>query len=220
MLQDLNLYKLFLMMIPLIFSVTVHEVAHGYVAYRMGDHTAKLAGRLTLNPLKHLDFVGSFLLPAILKFMGSPIIFGYAKPVPVNFANLKNYRTGTILVSSAGVLSNLAVAIISGALFQLLTQDGNAFYNPLTASTISDINYMLYYSVIINCVLAVFNLIPIPPLDGSRILGMFLPKAMRIQYARMERFGMAIIIFLLLTGLIQKIIRYFTVPLVGFLLGS
>jgi len=220
MLQDLNLYKLFLMMIPLIFSVTVHEVAHGYVAYRMGDHTAKLAGRLTLNPLKHLDFVGSFLLPAILKFMGSPIIFGYAKPVPVNFANLKNYRTGTILVSSAGVLSNLAVAIISGALFQLLTQDGNTFYNPLTASTISDINYMLYYSVIINCVLAVFNLIPIPPLDGSRILGMFLPKAMRIQYARMERFGMAIIIFLLLTGLIQKIIRYFTVPLVGFLLGS
>jgi len=171
------------MLIPLIFSVTIHEVAHGYVAYRLGDHTAKLAGRLTLNPLKHLDFVGSFLLPAILKFMGSPIIFGYAKPVPVNFANLRNYRMGTILVSSAGVLSNLAVAIISGAIFQFLTQDGNTFYNPPITSMISDINYMLYYSVIINCVLAVFNLIPIPPLDGSKILGMFLPEAIRIQYA-------------------------------------
>lgn len=220
MLQDLNLYKLFLMLIPLIFSVTVHEVAHGYVAYRLGDHTAKLAGRLTLNPLKHLDFVGSFLLPAILKFMGSPIIFGYAKPVPVNFANLRDYRMGTILVSSAGVLSNLAVAIISGALFQFLTQDVTTFYNPRIASMISDINYMLYYSVIINCVLAIFNLIPIPPLDGSKILAMFLPEAIRIKYARMERFGMAIVIFFLVTGLIQKIIRYFTIPLVGFLLGN
>jgi len=220
MLQDLNLYKLFLMLIPLIFSVTVHEVAHGYAAYRLGDHTAKLAGRLTLNPLKHLDFVGSLLLPAILKFMGSPIIFGYAKPVPVNFSNLRNYRKGTISVSSAGVFSNLALAVISGALFQLLTQNGNIAHSTPLSSMISDLSYMLYYSVIINCVLAVFNLIPIPPLDGSRILGMFLPETLRIQYARIERFGMAIIIFFLLTGLIQKIIRYFTIPLVGFLLGS
>ncbi len=220
MLQDLNLYKLFLMLIPLIFSVTVHEVAHGYAAYRLGDHTAKLAGRLTLNPLKHLDFVGSLLLPAILKFMGSPIIFGYAKPVPVNFSNLRNYRKGTIIVSSAGVFSNLALAVISGALFQLLTQNGNIAHSTPLSSMISDLSYMLYYSVIINCVLAVFNLIPIPPLDGSRILGMFLPETLRIQYARIERFGMAIIIFFLLTGLIQKIIRYFTIPLVGFLLGS
>jgi Zn-dependent protease len=220
MLQDLNLYKLILMLIPLIFSVTVHEVAHGYVAYRLGDHTAKLAGRLTLNPLKHFDFVGSLLLPAILKIMGSPIIFGYAKPVPVNFANLRDHRKGIILVSSAGVLSNLAVAIISGALFQFFMQSGNMFHDPKIGSMISDINYMLYYSVIINCVLAVFNLIPIPPLDGSRILAMFLPDTMRIKYARLERFGMAIIILFLLTGIIEKIIRYFTVPLVGFLLGS
>jgi Zn-dependent protease len=220
MLQDLNLYKLFLMLVPLIFSVTVHEVAHGYVAYRLGDHTAKIAGRLTLNPIKHLDFFGSLLLPAMLKFMGSPIIFGYAKPVPVNFANLRDYRTGTILVSSAGVISNLAVAVVSGALFQLLTQNGNISYAPPVSSMISDLSYMLYYSVIINCVLAVFNLIPIPPLDGSRILGMFLPQDLRVKYSRLERFGMAIIIILLLTGFIQKIIRYLTVPLVGFLLGG
>jgi Zn-dependent protease len=220
MFQDLNLYKLFLMLVPLIFSVTAHEVAHGYVAYRLGDHTAKLAGRLTLNPIKHLDFFGSLLLPAMLKFMGSPIIFGYAKPVPVNFANLRDYRTGTVLVSSAGVITNLAVAVVSGALFQLLMQDGNITYAPPFSSMISDLSYMLYYSVIINCVLAVFNLIPVPPLDGSRILGMFLPQDLRIKYMRLERFGMLIIIVFLLTGFFQKIIRYFTVPLVGFLLGG
>jgi Zn-dependent protease len=220
MLQDFNVYRFLLMMIPLIFAVTIHEVAHGYVAYRLGDNTAKLAGRLTLNPLKHLDFVGSFLLPAMLKFMGSPIIFGYAKPVPVNFSNLKEIRKGIILVSSAGILANLSVAVISGALFQFLMQGGNPFYGPQLAHMISDVNYMLYYSVIINCVLAVFNLIPIPPLDGSRILAMFLPEPLRIKFAGVERFGMAIIIIFLLTGLINKIIRFFTVPLVGFLLGS
>lgn len=108
------------MIIPLLFAVTIHEVAHGYVAYRMGDNTAMLAGRLTLNPVKHLDFIGSFLLPLILKFTGSPIIFGYAKPVPVNFANLRDYRKGVIYVSSAGVLANFACAFISGMLFQFL----------------------------------------------------------------------------------------------------
>ncbi|MDP2862205.1 MAG: site-2 protease family protein [Desulfobacterales bacterium] len=186
----------------------------------MGDSTAKLAGRLTLNPLKHLDFVGSFLLPAMLKFMGSPIIFGYAKPVPVNFAALRNYRKGTIIVSSAGVLTNLAIAVVSGILFQYLVQYEKSLHDPIIISIISDVNYMLSYSVIINSVLAVFNLIPIPPLDGSRIFAMFLPAPMRIQYARIERFGMIIIIVFLFTGLINKIIRYFTIPIVSFLLGS
>lgn len=218
--QDLDIYKIFLMLVPLIFSVTAHEVAHGYAAYRLGDYTAKLAGRLTLNPLKHLDFVGSFLLPAMLKFMGSPIIFGYAKPVPVNFAALRNYRKGTIIVSAAGVLTNLAIAVVSGVLFQSLIQYEESLLDPRITAVISDVNYMLYYSVIINCVLAVFNLIPIPPLDGSRILSMFLPVQMRMQYARLERFGMLIIIVFLLTGLINKIIRFFTIPIVSFLLGS
>jgi len=218
--QDIDIYKIILMLVPLIFSVTAHEVAHGYAAYRMGDSTAKLAGRLTLNPLKHLDFVGSFLLPAMLKFMGSPIIFGYAKPVPVNFSALRNYRKGTIIVSSAGVLTNLAIAVVSGILFQYLIQYEESFHDPRIIAVISDVNYMLYYSVIINSVLAVFNLIPIPPLDGSRIFSMFLPAPMRIQYARIERFGMIIIIVFLLTGLIDKIIRFFTIPIVSFLLGS
>lgn len=128
--QEFDIYKIILMLVPLIFSVTAHEVAHGYAAYRMGDSTAKLAGRLTLNPLKHLDFVGSFLLPAMLKFMGSPIIFGYAKPVPVNFAALRNYRKGTIIVASAGVLTNLAIAVVSGILFQNLVQYEKAYTIP------------------------------------------------------------------------------------------
>ena len=220
MYHDLNIYRIILMLVPLIFSVTAHEVAHGYAAYRMGDFTAKLAGRLTLNPMKHLDFVGSFLLPVLLKFTGSPIIFGYAKPVPVNFANLRDYRKGTIIVSSAGVLANLAIAVMSGVLFQFLVQYENRFYDPKIVSMISDVAYMLYYSVIINSMLAVFNLIPIPPLDGSRILSMFLPVPMRIQFARIERFGMIIIIFFLFTGFIARIINYFTVPIVSFLLGS
>jgi Zn-dependent protease len=218
--QDIDIYKIILMLVPLIFSVTAHEVAHGYAAYRLGDMTAKLAGRLTLNPLKHLDFVGSFLLPAMLKFMGSPIIFGYAKPVPVNFAALRDYRKGTIIVSAAGVTTNLAIAFVSGLLFQFLVQYEEVFRDPWFIAILSDINYMLYYSVIINTVLAVFNLIPIPPLDGSRIFAMFLPAPMRMQYARIERFGMIIIIAFLFTGLINKIIRYFTIPIVSFLLGS
>ena len=107
-------------MMALLFAVTLHEVAHGYVAFRMGDNTAMLAGRLTLNPVKHLDLVGSFILPMILKLSGSPIIFGYAKPVPVNFANLRDYRWGTIYVSAAGVLANFALAAGSGVFFQFL----------------------------------------------------------------------------------------------------
>ncbi|RPH50501.1 MAG: site-2 protease family protein [Desulfobacteraceae bacterium] len=220
MFRNIDIYKTILMLVPLIFSVTAHEVAHGFAAYRLGDSTAKLAGRLTLNPLKHLDFVGSFLLPAILKFTGSPIIFGYAKPVPVNFAALRDYKKGTIIVSAAGVMANLVIAVASGLLFQFLMQYEESFRDPRTIAVIGDVNYMLYYSVIINSVLAVFNLIPIPPLDGSRILSMFLPDPMRIRYARIERYGMIIIIVFLFTGLIDTIIRFFTIPIVSFLLGS
>ncbi len=208
------------MIIPLLFAVTIHEVAHGYVAYRMGDNTAMLAGRLTLNPIKHLDFIGSFLLPLILKFTGSPIIFGYAKPVPVNFANLRDYRKGVIYVSSAGVLANFACAFISGMLFRFLLSLESLWYNSAADYIVSTLILILGYSVIINCVLAIFNLIPVPPLDGSKIFAMFLPLNLRRQYARLERFGILIIFFLLMTNFLNKIISFVINPLINFLLGK
>lgn len=214
-----NLSQLVLMIVPLIFAVTIHEVAHGYVAYRLGDPTAKMAGRLTLNPIKHLDPVGSLLLPLILKLSGSPFIFGYAKPVPVNFNNIRNYRTGTIYVASAGVVTNLIFAILSGIAFQTLLRFGNIWPGSLVETILVPIATMLNYSVLINLILAIFNLVPVPPLDGSRIVAMLLPPHLSMQYAQIERYGMLIIIVLLMTGAIGKIISFFVMPLYKFLIG-
>jgi Zn-dependent protease len=182
MLDNLNLNQIVVMIVPLLFSVTIHEVAHGYVALRMGDNTARLAGRLTLNPIKHLDFFGSLILPLILKLTGSPVIFGYAKPVPVNFSNFRDIRKGTIYVASAGVLANFILAILSGALFQTLVHFQSVWYPSIFKPLIMDLYHMLFYSVVINLVLGIFNLIPIPPLDGSKILAMCLPPVLRVHH--------------------------------------
>lgn len=219
MFNSIDLNQIVIMIVPLLFAVTIHEVAHGYVAYKMGDNTAMLAGRLSLNPIKHLDFFGSFFLPLLLKLTGSTIIFGYAKPVPVNFSNFRNYRKSTIYVSSAGVLANFALAIISGLLFQILTHFQPLWHASFLKPFVLDLYQMLGYSVLINLVLAVFNLIPIPPLDGSKILAMLLPVSLRLQYARMERFGMIIIILLLLTGSLGRVLTFFLIPMFNILIG-
>jgi Zn-dependent protease len=219
MLSNINLNQIVVMIVPLLFSVTIHEVAHGYIALRMGDHTAQKAGRLTLNPIKHLDFFGSLLLPLILKLTGSPVIFGYAKPVPVNFSNLKDVRKSTIYVAAAGVLANLILAFLSGVLFQILSHYKWLWQTSIFNPFIMDLYSMLFYSVVINLVLAIFNLIPIPPLDGSKILAMCLPLSLSIQFARLERFGMIIIIFLLLTNLLDKLLSFFLTPMFNILLG-
>lgn len=219
MFSNINLNQIVVMIVPLLFAVTIHEVAHGYIALRMGDHTAQKAGRLTLNPLKHLDFFGSLLLPLMLKLTGSPVIFGYAKPVPVNFSNLRNVRKSTIYVASAGVLANFILAFLSGILFQILTYYKLFWQTSIFNPFIMDLYSMLFYSVVINLVLAIFNLIPIPPLDGSKILAMCLPAPFRIQFARLERFGMIIIIFLLLTNLLDKLLSFFLTPMFNILLG-
>lgn len=220
MLDTININQIITMIIPLLFGVTIHEVAHGYIAYRMGDNTAMAAGRLTLNPVKHLDFMGSFVLPLALKLTGSPVIFGYAKPVPVNFSNFRNYKKGVILVASAGVIANFGVAAASGVLFQIMVHFRYVWHTSIFKMPALDLYYMLGYSVVINLVLAIFNLIPVPPLDGSKILAMLLPSKLRIQFIRLERYGMLIIIFLLITNSLNNVISFFLTPMVNILLGK
>ena len=219
MFHNFDLNQLIIKIVTLLFAVSVHEAAHGYAAYRMGDNTAKLAGRLTLNPIKHLDFVGSFLMPAILAISSSPFIFGYAKPVPVNFANLRDYRKGTAFVASAGVLANLTLAIVCGIFYQILLLLEPFSYNAIFKPFIIDIFLLLGYSVMINIVLAVFNILPIPPLDGSRILALFIPASLQRLYKRIEGIGIGIIIFLLFTNSLSSVFSF--IPrLMDFLLGS
>ncbi len=221
MFHNFDLNQLVVMIVPLLMAVTIHEVAHGYVAFRLGDNTAKLAGRLTLNPLKHLDITGSLILPLMLKIMGSPVIFGYAKPVPVNFYNLRNHRKGTVYVSVAGVSANLVMVMISGLLLRGLLRSLPIWHDTFLSLILIDLVWMLYYSVLINTILAVFNLLPIPPLDGSRILAPFLPVRIRMYYARMERLGIIILIFLFFIGgnSLFRTISFVMVPILKFALG-
>ena len=220
MFHGFNLNKFVVMIVPLLFAVTIHEVAHGWVAYRLGDPTAKWSGRLTLNPIKHLDIMGSFLLPLMLLLIRSPIIFGYAKPVPVNFANLRNYRRDAILVAAAGAVTNIAAALICGTAFQLMLALRHFWAGSIFGFIFLDLFYMLGYSVLINSILAVFNMIPIPPLDGSRILSMVVPPRYAPQFAYIERFGMIILIFLLFTGVLNGIISLFVEPILRISLGK
>ena len=224
MFSNFNFYQTLLMVLPFIFAVTAHEFGHGYAARRLGDDTAMLAGRLTLNPLKHLDPFGSIILPLILIVTGSPVLFGYAKPVPVNFSKLKNknFRLGVVMVSAAGILVNLGCAFLSGAIFRVfiwLDGFGGGFQS---SAFLSDFMRLLEYSVIINCVLAVFNMIPIPPLDGSKILAMILPVSIRRLYLSLERFGMIILaaLIILASDLFRKIMVFFLGPLVNFFMGA
>ncbi len=220
MLPNFNPLEFIIIIIPLLVAVTAHEVAHGYVAYKLGDPTAKNAGRLSLNPIRHLDIFGSFLLPVILKLSGAPILFGYAKPVPVNFANLRPYKTGTVLVASAGVVTNFALAIISAGGFQILRHikilGGILILQPMMVILIK----LFAYSVMINLVLAIFNLIPIPPLDGGRILTVLLPHQARQKLKYIEPFGFLILIFLLFTNSLDLLITFFITPLINLLLGG
>jgi Zn-dependent protease len=180
----------FILTIPLLYSVVIHEVAHGWVAYKMGDPTAKWLGRLSLNPLRHLDLVGTLML-----FL---VGFGWAKPVPVNFQNIPNQRKGLVFVSAAGVLANILIAFLALFIFRLFgfTLKG------LAAVTV-------YTLVQINITLASLNLIPIPPLDGSKILMGLAPASLRFLLMRLEPYGLFIMVGLLYTGLLDSFIGFF-----------
>ena len=179
--------------IILIMSVVIHEFAHGYVAYRLGDNTARDSGRLTLNPLKHLDPFGSVILPLLLILMKAGFVIGWARPVPYNPNNLRNGRRGEMLVSVAGILANLAVAILFGLLMRYATLFGIPAFNhdPLLMHPFYNITSII---VLTNLVLALFNIIPIPPLDGSKILFSLLPPQLRHIQNFLERWGMFILL--------------------------
>jgi Zn-dependent protease len=169
-----------------IYSIIIHEMAHGFIADRLGDPTARLSGRLTLNPVPHIDPMMSILFPALLIFSGSPIVFGAAKPVPIDPYNLRNPRKDMGLIGLAGPVSNLILAGVFALLAHLLAGQGLIVLSLLASLTR------------INLVLAIFNLIPIPPLDGGRVLTALLPPEQARGLASLERFGLLIVIFLLL----------------------
>lgn len=182
---------IFVLVFPiLIFSLVIHEVAHGWVAYLMGDLTAKWLGRLTLNPMKHLDAFGTI---ALLVFG-----FGWARPVPVNYLNFRNLRQGIFFVSAAGVTANFLFAFVALLVSRLMDSSGSG----LLHTALGIIAY-------INILLAAFNIIPIPPLDGSKILMSFLPNQYRYSLERLEPYGMFIILGLLYIGLLNPVIRFF-----------
>jgi Zn-dependent protease len=177
--------------VPVIFAVTFHEAAHGFVALRFGDDTAQRAGRVSFNPLNHIDLFGTVLLPLLL-MLTSGFMFGYAKPVPVNFGRLKPIRLGMILVALAGPMTNVLLAIVSSLLFfgvGLVPQGGQEF-----------VARNLVNSLQINCVLCVFNMLPIPPLDGGRVAVGVLPRALAWPLARLEPYGMLILMGLFVVG--------------------
>lgn len=190
--------EVFLLVAPaLLFSMVAHEYAHGYAALRQGDPTAYQLGRLTWNPLKHIDPFMTVLLP-ILTFFGGGFLFGGAKPVPVVPRNYRNYRRGDIIVSMAGIVTNLALFVVSVGLFAVFGMLGRAL--PVANDTFAILQLMTIFGIRFNLILAMFNLLPIPPLDGSHVMKYILPPAWALRYQRVGFYGLMILILLMVTS--------------------
>lgn len=184
--------------VPVLLAITLHEAAHGFAAKKFGDNTAWMLGRVTLNPFKHIDPIGTLALPLLLLFSGLPMI-GYAKPVPVNFMQLKPRRKASALVALAGPAANLFILLCSVLLMHL------AVYLP--SQTAEFFIKVLWASVQINILLMVFNLLPLPPLDGSRVLGSFLPSRYEYYWSKLDSYGMIVVLLLAVTGALFKVIE-------------
>jgi Zn-dependent protease len=198
-----------LLQIPvLLFSIVAHEYAHAEAAYRQGDTTAYMLGRLTLNPLKHIDPVMTIILPAILIISHAPFVFGSAKPVPVNPRNYRNYVRGDIIVSLAGIATNLALFILSAIAFAFVGTLAHALST--SAPSLGLLQRMLFWGMYLNLVLACFNLIPVPPLDGSHVLKQVLPPAAGMRFRQLYAFG--IVPILLVMWLLPGVINVFMWP--------
>jgi Zn-dependent protease len=206
------LYTASTWVLPVVFAVTFHEAAHGFIAHRFGDDTAWLAGRVTFNPFKHIDRVGTIILPALLILLRSPFLFGYAKPVPVNFGRLNHPRRDMVWVALAGPGTNILLAIVSSLLFY-----GVDLMPPSPAEWLAA---NLVHSIQINAVLCVFNMLPLPPLDGGRVAVGLLPDALAFPLARVERYGMLILLlFLFVLPYIGEQTGY-NLNILGWLIGA
>jgi len=194
----------------LIVAVILHEIAHGYVANQFGDPTAKQLGRLSLSPLPHIDPVGSVILPALLIFSGAGFIIGWAKPVPVNDRYFQNPLRDMMWVAIAGPLTNISIAIVCSFIYKLII-----FFQ---VTELSWVLYFCYSSIVINIVLAIFNMVPIPPLDGSKVLTFLLPQDWRWSYAKLEPYGFVIIMILVFMGVFGKLLSFVLPPVIGVLL--
>ena len=190
--------KIAIYALPVIFAITLHEAAHGYVARRFGDMTATLLGRVTLNPLKHIDWIGTVLVPVIALAVGG-ILFGWAKPVPVNTAALRNPKKDMLWVAAAGPGANFAMALFWACVMRAgIELDGSFFARPMVEMGVAGIG--------VNVVLAVLNLFPLPPLDGGRIAVSLLPGPLAWKFAQLERFGLVILVVLLVTGVLGTLL--------------
>ena len=188
--MNITPYDISVWVLPLVTAITFHEAAHGFVAYRLGDNTAFALGRVSFNPLKHIDPFGTLMLPAILLLSHSPFLFGYAKPVPVNFRALRNPRIDMVWVALAGPATNIALALAATSAFHIVN-----YLPPNAAQWVAD---NLKNALVINVILAVFNMLPIPPLDGGRVAVGLLPRWLAAPLARLEPFGMLILIGILI----------------------
>ena len=195
---------LLIYIIPLLFAITLHEAAHGWVASKLGDHTARMMGRVTLDPTKHIDPIGTIAIPLVLLLSSSGFIFGWAKPVPINFNALRNGKNGMIWVALAGPGANIVMAICW--LFVMIIA---------IKMNITVLIEMGRVGILVNCVLAVFNLLPIPPLDGSRVISALLPNRLAYQYNQLEQYGLYILLGLMFLGGFNYLVK----PWVELILG-